>query len=140
MRVLQRIVATIILLAFLPTSIAAALPLVYCIGADGHRAVEYIGCDDHAHGAPGATAQKTSVEHQKCIDLKYAPVAQLVQRDAKGDLALADDFPPLSKVVLASADLPLADEGPSQPKVAALGAQRGAIDYLTAHKTIVLLI
>jgi len=37
----RRFVAVLLLLAFVPSSMLAAMPLVWCVGDDGHRAIEY---------------------------------------------------------------------------------------------------
>lgn len=144
MRVLRRICAAMILLAFLPASIAAALPLVYCVGANGHHAIEYVGTGSHDHGAPWSASDgasgKASVEHRTCIDFQLTPVAQAAPRDAKAGLASAGESPsPLKYVIPADAECRF-PQPPGRRKLAAHGTPGIAIDYLTAHRTIVLLI
>lgn len=140
MSVVQRIVAVIMLLAFLPTSIAAALPLVYCIGADGHRAVEYLDCAEHNHAAPSATTEAAD-QQSRCIDLKLTPDAQLVRGDVKTGVFAGSNSaePPIKALLVTGAH---AGAGPPQTRLRYFvrRACDVSIDYLAAHRTVVLTI
>lgn len=141
MSVVQRIVAVIMLLAFLPTSIAAALPLVYCIGADGHRAVEYhLICAEHNHAAPSATTEAAD-QHSRCIDLKLTPDAQPARGDVKIGVFSGNSSaePPIKALLVTGA---YAGAGPPRTRLRyfARRACSVSIDYLAAHRTVVLTI
>jgi hypothetical protein len=63
----HRIIVVLLLVTFTPASVFAAMPLVWCMGQDGHRAVEYKASRSHvAHVAVGS---------------KYDDVAQVVSED-----------------------------------------------------------
>lgn len=138
MRVLQRTIAIILMLALLPSSIAAALPLVYCIGADGHRAIEPYHAS-HNHGV-AQTSSEDSLEHSGCIDVELATIARLVRTDSKSArVAIAVNADPPAHAwheTVRSGFLPR-----HRPR-SELTALRLAtpVDPLTAHRTVVLLI
>lgn len=76
MRCWNRIIAIVVALVFASSSSLAAMPLVWCLGADGHRAVEYkIGnthADHQALGRRGPAATDNSepraADHDDCMD------------------------------------------------------------------------
>jgi len=49
MRSWHRIVALVVALIFAPGSVLAAMPIVWCVGGDGHRAIEYHISADGRH-------------------------------------------------------------------------------------------
>src|SRR5215470_6954515 len=66
----HRLIVVLLLVTFTPASVLAAMPLVWCMGQDGHRAVEYKASRSHdTHLAVGS---------------KHDDVAQAVSED-KGD-------------------------------------------------------
>jgi hypothetical protein len=91
MRLWQRLVATLLLMIFVPASLAAALPLVYCYGADGHRGFELV------EGSPDFTVRQTylvveDADHHGtsvttrggCVDVEVVCLTSLTQRGADG--------------------------------------------------------
>lgn len=138
MGALQRIVAVIILLAFLPTSIAAALPLVYCIGADGHRAVEYLNGSEHDHSHPRSTNTEAAGHQSPCVDLELAPVANVVRSDVKvSSFVSAGAAPPIAALI---SSIGITND-PLWTRLRYLGSRAGMpVDYLAAHRTTVLII
>ena len=65
MRLWRRLLTGLLLLVFAPSSVFAAMPVVWCVGSDGHRAVEYSLRDSGRHA-----------DHQ--------PVAQLLSDESRG--------------------------------------------------------
>jgi len=57
MRQWRRLLASLLLLVFAPSSVFAAMPLVWCVGSDGHRAVEYAALDSGRHAVHQPFAQ-----------------------------------------------------------------------------------
>jgi len=113
MRLVARIMIIVTTLCFVGSSTLCAMPLVWCIGNDGHRAIETML---HQHGS-AATDISTddeklgSTHQQPCSDwqLLSAAVAQHVKScdEAPKHLTVVIAFPPL-KFVAAS---PLASQG-----------------------------
>lgn len=138
MGALQRIVAVIILLAFLPMSIAAALPLVYCIGADGHRAVEYLDGCEHDHSHPRSSTTEASGHQSPCVDLELAPTAHVVRADAKAFSVVGVGAAPPMMAPISSASM---KRNTLWTRLRHLSIRAGQpVDYLAAHRTIVLII
>lgn len=51
----RRLIVVLLIATFTPGSVLAAMPLVWCMGQDGHRAVEYKASRSHAvHTAVGS--------------------------------------------------------------------------------------
>lgn len=93
---LRRLIATCLLLCFVPASLASALPLVYCLGSDGHRAIELLEsaphhCIDERRHAVARVSDRCAAGRttRNCIDLRLVPNAQISQRTAQPDAAVS---------------------------------------------------
>ena len=142
MRLWQRLVATLLLIVFVPASLAAALPLVYCYGADGHRAIEFVESAPHhdarrAHAATKDAHLGMSVGMRGgCVDVEVVPLTSVSQRGPDGK-AVPCKWSPSSTAIFADSvcwsnlsNLNL----PRWPRTAIV------IDRLASHRTVVLLI
>ncbi len=135
MRLWQRLVAILLVVAFVPATLAAAIPLVYCPGADGYPGIEVAQPlhQARAHADPGGAHAATATP-SGCIDVDVLSFASVPQRGADAKTASCKPSPqPLALRV---------HEGfaPSSVVRAVLvipGPPR-AIDRLAAHRTIVL--
>lgn len=110
MRLLARIIAIIMALGFLGSSTLSAMPLVWCIGDDGHRGVENM-LHQHSHDGVEVAVQKTavSVAPAACKDWKLLGTAGASYskdgKEAPKKVVFATAFPPL-KLVIAPAGRP----------------------------------
>ena len=98
----RRIIAVLLLMAFVPASMAAALPLVYCFGADGHRGIELVQSAPHHvdaavqpsdHPEHGAAIEEAA---EGCTDYKVTSLAGFAPCgfDLKSVLSKAPPIPP----------------------------------------------
>lgn len=140
----QRLVATILLLAFIPASLAAAMPLVYCLGADGHRAVEFVQStphhgDRHIHVSTNhAQSESMLVGSEGCIDYKLVTLNGVPQRSL--DLKhVVVKLPSALDVAAQTVRTPRHSEREIRRKQRCDGDFR-SIDHLAPHRTTVLLI
>jgi hypothetical protein len=148
MRRWQRKIATLLLLVFVPANIAYALPLVYCLGTDGHRAIELAqGVGSHCVERGQLHATDLSVEGHDasaensgdhCVDAKLVTPGQHVQRTADGKagaVPLAGTPPNLLSVSPET----LAHEPSQHRNCSASNGRCLANDQLAALKTVFLL-
>jgi hypothetical protein len=138
MHLLMRLIAILTALSFAGSSTLSAMPLVWCIGNDGHRAVETML---HHHGTqaaePSADEAIADTSHNDpCSDWQLlsaagAPQAKGLDAEPKV-LTVVMAYPPLKLVVGASSPPRAARHvGPSQPRPGA---------HLSALRSVVLLI
>jgi hypothetical protein len=138
MHLLMRLIAILTALSFAGSSTLSAMPLVWCIGNDGHRAVETML---HHHGTqaaePSAEEAIADTSHNDpCSDwqlLSAAGAPQAKGLDAEPKLlTVVLAYPPLKLFVSASSLSPaLGHIGPSQHRPAV---------HLKARRSVVLLI
>jgi hypothetical protein len=138
MHLLMRLIAILTALSFVGSSTLSAMPLVWCIGNDGHRAVETML---HNHGTqaaePSADEAIADTSHNDpCSDwqlLSAAGAPQAKGLDAEPKLlTVVLAYPPLKLLVGASSLAPgQGHVGPSQ--------HRSAV-RLKARRSVVLLI
>lgn len=109
MRVLLRIIAVVTALCFAGSSALSAMPLVWCIGNDGHRAVE-AAFHQHASQPFDVTAQVEipgSLQQEPCSDWQLLSAAGTPQAkgsdEAPKNFSFAIAFPPLKLVTAATA-------------------------------------
>lgn len=139
----QRLVATILLLTFIPASLAAAMPIVYCFGADGHRGIELVQSTPHhgiehdhvdaGHGELGAALSQSD----DCVDYKVVSISGVPPRAL--DLKLAVETMPAPLV----ATIPTCRAPGHHVSDARHRQSPGnvpSIDHLASHRTTVLLI
>lgn len=138
----RNIVALLLILVFPPSSVLAAMPVVWCIGADGHRAVEIsigVGAKHVDHRALGG--DRTTLE-----DADTQPVDDSCQDrqllDKSKVCAAGDDgivaFDLRAYVVLPSVPLERADGATQNHYPEAATAPPDALHV--ARRTVVLLI
>ena len=138
---LRCIAAALLLMAFVPASVAAAIPLVLCHGADGHRAIELVQGSPHHFGgrtrletAKSAESPFVSGTSADCVDYRLLSLAQASQRTADIKPAVSNPLPTpaftrtASMFVRAFRKAPYRSRPPSP-----------AIDRLASRRTIVLL-
>jgi|SRR5262245_39166855 len=90
----HRLIVVLLLATFTPGSVLAAMPLVWCIGHDGHRAVEYKASRSHeAHLAVGSkhddVAQANKDKGDGCHDHQLIDKAKTTKAPAGGLLRFA---------------------------------------------------
>lgn len=135
MRLWQRLVAILLVVAFVPATLAAAIPLVYCPGADGYPGIEVAQPLHQAreHHAAG-THEAATATPNGCIDVDVLSFASVPQRGADAKSASCKPSPqPLALLVherFAPSSIVRA--------VLVIRGQSRAIDRLAAHRTIVL--
>lgn len=140
----QRIVATILLLAFIPASLAAAMPVVYCLGADGHRAVEFVQAaphhvNRHIHASTNHTqSDSVLVGSEGCVDYKLVTLNGVPQRSSDLKHAVVK-LPSALDVSAQTFRTPRHSDREAARKRRCDGAMR-SIDHLASHRTTVLLI
>jgi hypothetical protein len=105
MRVFLRIIAVITTLCFAGSSTLSAMPLVWCIGNDGHRAVEAI-LHQHTSQSSSVAAQDeipTSPQQEPCSDWQLLSAAGTPHAKAGGEapksFTVDIAYPPLKLVV-----------------------------------------
>jgi len=126
----QRLVALLMVLVFVPSTVLAAMPLTWCIGADGHRAIEFaaggaVKHDNHQallHVEPASTASQSAGDSEDCRHWQLLEKTKVAQHDGQGlltpDLRVAVALPALSllqvvRTVLVSA--PYRSDGGQPP-------------------------
>ncbi len=109
MRVFLRIIAVITTLCFAGSSTLSAMPLVWCIGNDGHRAVEAI-LHQHTSQSSSVAAQDegaASLQQEPCSDWQLLSAAGTPQAKATDEapksFTFKIAFPPLKVVVAETA-------------------------------------
>jgi hypothetical protein len=141
MRLWRQLIAAILVIAFVPATLLAALPLVYCLGADGHRAVELLNAAPHhsvEHTAPHTvqSGHGGAVDAPEgCVDIELLALASTMQRSSDSKSALHSAAPQVAACAVIDFSWTMA--GP--PPVPSWHRQRVAIDYLASHRTVVLL-
>ncbi len=142
---LRRLITACLLFCFVPASLASALPLVFCLGSDGHRAIELLESaphhciDERRHSVARVSDQfAASGTIRDCIDLRLVPDAQISQRTAEPDAVLSGGIEDLSVPVRIAPEISAAwqESGPAWVSDNAAVAN----NQLAALKTIVLLI
>jgi hypothetical protein len=94
MQAKRRVIAFLLLFLFVPASVLAAMPLSFCFGSDGHRAIEYVVHGEHLRAELGlaflltdGTEQLAYVmdadEHPDCMDVALLGEAQSAERLVK---------------------------------------------------------
>jgi hypothetical protein len=84
----RRLIAVLLLLAFVPGSTLAAMPLVWCVGENGHRAIEYAASPATSHidhlslGSPTEGALEAA-DHG-CQDLRLMGQAKMAKAPTGG--------------------------------------------------------
>lgn len=112
----HRMLAVLLALVFAMSSTLASMPLVWCVGADGHRAIEYKTGSSHAdHDALGkrerstrTTADGQSVSDADCQDWHLVAKANASALQADDglltfDLRVAISLPTLHVAMLTKA-------------------------------------
>jgi hypothetical protein len=133
----HRMVAVLVALVFVTSSSLASMPLVWCVGADGHRAVEYKTGSRHTdHHALGQrelpakiAAEPQSAEHDDCQDWHLVSKAKVSALQADQGLLTFDlrvavalpalHIPTLPEIAQATLIRP-PESAPSDPQRAAL--------------------
>lgn len=136
MRLWQRLIAIFLVITFVPATLAAAMPLVYCPGADGHPGIELAYAQSNWPDASAPTSAKAwlrdmaTVAPADCVDVKLLSFTSVPQRsaDAKN---LPGKSPVLFGVEVVGPDL--AQRTEVFPRLIST-----AIDRLAAHRTVVL--
>jgi hypothetical protein len=90
----RRLIVVLLLATFTPGSVLAAMPLVWCIGQDGHRAVEYKPARSHVgHVVLGSkhndVAQANEDKGDGCRDSQLIDKAKTAKAPAGGLLPLS---------------------------------------------------
>jgi hypothetical protein len=141
----QRLVATILLLTFIPASLAAAMPIVYCFGADGHRGIELVQSTPHhaiehdhvdaGHGELGAAFSQSD----DCVDYKVVSLNGVPPRGF--DLKLAVEKMPAPLVAtIPTCRAPGRHVSRADARHRQSPGNKPPIDHLASHRTTVLLI
>jgi hypothetical protein len=136
----RQLIAIVLLIAFVPATFAAALPLVYCFGADGHRAIELLDAGTH-HATEHAerlssTDPGPGVEAPKgCVDIDIVSLASLPQPSS-----LIKSLPSKSPVPHWATIAAIQDGHWSLSAVDRRERAKPDVDHLASHRTIVLLI
>ena len=142
----QRAIAIVTLVVFLPASVLAGTPLRYCVGDDGHRAIEFVLTSNHHAAAQHGHAVDCNdpAEHHAapssgCSDTPLLSVAQKPGPTAQFEqVFILDDLLPTLTVLSAIAAVPvLADAPMADPRP--LHSERRE-PQLDALRTVVLLI
>lgn len=86
MRSKQRLISAWLVAVLIPAWVLGATPLKFCLGFDGHRALEFVMQKAH-HGLEKASEQAVSAQsevaaHPDCVDIALLPEAQTAQRTA----------------------------------------------------------
>lgn len=93
-----------------PTAVFAAKPLVYCVGANAHKAFEYVYVAGPNHHSSGAMTQRLGGAHpggrsgasaavpvDSCIDFAVLSTARLAEQKIDSKLA-PPPFPPANQL------------------------------------------
>jgi hypothetical protein len=107
MNLWQRVIAIFVLMVFMPASVLAGTPLRFCIGDDGHRAIEFVLAPDHhvdaeiGHSPDCSGPEETQVAPPTgCSDTPLLSVAQSsTQAKAAKDIFSLDDPQKLAALV-----------------------------------------
>lgn len=142
MRFWQRLAVTVLLTIFVPASIAAGVPLVYCLGADGHRAIEFVQNAPH-HGAEHV---RTAVDHSDhgavlggsdhCVDYKLVTLNAVPQRSSDLKHAVTRLTP--APAAIAICKKPAIDGGDPSARCRPRREYERLVDRLASHRTTVL--
>ncbi len=141
MRLWRQLIAAILVIAFVPATLLAALPLVYCLGADGHRAVELLNAAPHhsvEHTAPHTALAGHGVAVDApggCVDIELVSLASTMQRSPDSKSTLQSAAPQVAP----GAVIDLGWTMTGLPPVPSWHHQRVTIDYMASHRTVVLL-
>lgn len=146
----HRAIAVITLMVFLPVSVLAGTPLRYCVGEDGHRAIEFVFAAEHhafvdnAHADCLNPGEHSSSKHLNepvsgCSDTPLLSAAQKPASAAEIDRVVTlDDLLPTLAVLAAIAAVPvLADAPMADPRPHDSERREPQLDAL---RTVVLLI
>lgn len=117
MRRWRRFIAAVLALALVPSSALAAMPLVWCVGLDGHRAVEFSRAPAGKHTDHRALGQQlvpdalsaTQADGDSCQDWQLVgPAEASASQDHAGlltfDLRTVEPLPELPTLVVTAAD------------------------------------
>jgi hypothetical protein len=133
------LVALLTLLAFLPASVLAAMPVVWCVGADGHHGIEYSigGLGPHTvhHPRPNVAEPQdgnSTTDEGGCQDWQLMDKCRVGPQQIEGlitlDLRVAVVLPALSAPSLATATRPTQwEHGGGRPADSHLGARRSVV-------------
>lgn len=144
----QRFVAALFLVVFVPANVLAALPLVYCISASGHRALEFVSSIpgysaeyEPAQAAGSAAVDAVAAESpgRDCLDIGIVPTGQILEAASNAKpafLGSAGGSPQARGPFVKAALAPPAPVG-ERSKIRAAGCVGN--DQLAALRTIVLL-
>ena len=135
----RNIVALLLALVFAPSSVLAAMPVVWCVGADGPRAVEFslgagAGHADHRALGEHRSAADEAGAQDACLDRQLLDDSKVSAPGLDGIVS----FDLRAVVVLPSVPL----EGSERPPRRFLLEPRQSLAdaQLTAHRSVVLLI
>jgi hypothetical protein len=136
MRLLLRLMAIFTALSVASSSTLSAMPLVWCIGNDGHRAVETMLHQQGVHAAEASVDDGIDdpSHHGPCSDWRLLstagpPQAKSLDAEPKA-VTVVVAYPPLKQAVgLLS---------PTQGLHAALGFRPTPAAHLSAHRSVVL--
>lgn len=92
----RKFLALIVVMVFAPVTVAAAMPLHLCFGADGHRAIEGVFNTEHTKAEnAGIHIEKAGAFHinapSDCIDFPLMKIG--AQANARADAKKADNQP-----------------------------------------------
>lgn len=129
-RLWRRIFCLLALFAFLPNAVLASLPLIYCVGADGHHAIELEFAGQHSggqHSGQGhAAAHATLLEIQEA-QLGSGPVSGAACLEAERDVAPCHDYAVFSPIAGASHKAPSSEALPPPAVFIGLAARLTAL-------------
>ncbi len=135
----RNIVALLLALAFAPSSVLAAMPVVWCVGADGHRAVEFslgssAGHADHRALGEHRSATDEAGAQDACLDRQLLDDSKVSAPGHDGIVS----FDLRAVVVLPSVPHEGSERPPRRSLLEPLLSRADA--QLAAHRSIVLLI
>ena len=142
MQLWRKALALILLVAFLPATVLAAMPVKLCLGGDGHRAIESaIGGEHHSDAfdvGEDVVAASSSIAPPDCIDLDVMVVASCVVRHS-GDQSKSPSHDNTPPAVLMNGMPRLSQPTLGRPCVLTSADAGTADPFLIAHATDVLL-
>lgn len=138
----RNIVALLLTLVFAPSSVLAAMPVVWCIGADGHQAVEASVGPSASHVDHRALGDHRTAGHDDTRSLEHGPCQDRQLLDKSKICVPANDgviaFGLRDFVVLPS--LPLDPIHGAAPRYGLEAASAPPDALLVARRSVVLLI